>query len=443
MPTLSQAACIGTLLLGLLSAGQASSQPPEYAYACAAGALGPSEVMHCALGLSPEVRAEQQALHALEGKRITAGTLLPNHPTVAVSAAHRRPPDATGQAPGQTFVNWYVTLSQELEIAGQRGARLDVADAALAAQVRRVAVAEQETAAAALSSYYNLLAAREELQLATELAEVATALSRLATARAQQALMSPVEADVAQAEANRLALVRIEAGVRSANARAALAVLLGQSPALALELRGDLQPDPAVLPAPAGNLESLMQRALTLRGELAAAAMERTMLANQVRLLRRLRAPNVTLSLYAQNDGMNEQVFGGGLSLPLPLPSPLGPGRRGEIAEVLARGEHAESELERVRRRVTQEVAQSLQAHEAQTEALQLFPAALVERARADVRLISQAVTARQLPLREALLSQRSLIELLQSHIKVRKELALARVELLRATGLLLQGEKP
>lgn len=436
MPTLSQAACVGALLLGLLSAGHARSQPPV----CASGALGPSEVIHCSLGLSPEVRAEQQALKALEGKRITAGILLPNHPTVAVSVAQRRPQDLNGEATGQAFVNWYVTLSQEIEIAGQRGARLDVADAALAAQVRRVAVAEQETAAAALSSYYNLLAAREEMQLATELAEVATGLSRLATARVQQSLMSPVEADVALAEANRLSLVRIEAGLRITNARAVLSVLLGQAPNFAPELAGDLHPDPAVLPAPAGNLESLVQRALTLRGELAAATMERTVLANQVRLLRRLRAPNLTLSVYAQNDGMNERVFGGGVALPLPLPSPLGPSRRGEIAEALARGEQAESEIERVRRRVTQEVTQSLQAHEAQTEALRLFPAALVERARADVRAISQAVTARQLPLREALLSQRSLIELLQSDIKVRKELALSRVELLRATGLLLQG---
>jgi len=439
MLTLSQAVCVGTLLLGLLSAGRVRSQPSQ----CASGALGPSEVLHCALGRSPEVRAEQQALKALGGKRVSAGTLLPNHPTVAMSFARRRPQESGGEAVGQSFFNWYVTLSQEIEIAGQRSARVDVADAALAAQVRRVAVAEQETAAAALSAYYNLLAAREELRLAEELAEVGAALSRLAAGRAQQALMSPVEADVAQAEASRLGLVRIEAGLRASNARAILAALLGQSPMVAIEIAGDLQPDPRVLPAPPGDIESLVQRALTLRGELAAAATERNMLAHQVRLLRRSRAPNLTLSVYAQTDGLNEQVFGGGVSFPLPLPSPLGPSRRGEIAEVLARGEQAETEIERVRRRVVQEVAQAVQTHQAQAEALHLFPAALVERARADLRAIAKAVTARQLPLREALLSQRSLIELLQSHIKVRKELALARIELLRATGLLLQAEKP
>jgi hypothetical protein len=86
---------------------------------------------------------------------------------------------------------------------------------------------------------------------------------------------------------------------------------------------------------------------------------------------------------------------------------------------------------------------QAFQAHQAQTEALRLIPTELVQRARADVRAIAQAVTTRQLPLREALLSQRSLIELLQAHIKIRHELALARVELLRATGLLVQGERP
>jgi cobalt-zinc-cadmium efflux system outer membrane protein len=431
---------MGTLLLSLLGVGRADTQPPR----CAASPLGPAEVVQCALAQSLEVRTEKQALKALSGRRIAAGTLLPSNPTVAVSLAYRRPQELTAETAEQTtFFNWYVTLSQEIEIAGQRGARLDVADAAMAAQVRRVSVAQQESVAAMLSAYYNLLAAGEELRLTEELAGVADALSRLAVARAQQALLSPVDADVAQAEASRLGLVRIEARLRTSAARAALAALLGAAPTVPVEVSGDLEPDPRVTPEPAGDLDALVQRALTLRGELQAAAMERLMSEHQVRVLRRVRVPNLTLSAFAQRDGLNEQVFGGGVSIPLPLPAPLGPSRHGEIAEALARGAQAETEIERVRRRVQREVMQAFQAHQAQTEALRLIPTELVQRARADVRAIAQAVTTRQLPLREALLSQRSLIELLQAHIKIRHELALARVELLRATGLLVQGERP
>ena len=114
-----------------------------------------------------------------------------------------------------------------------------------------------------------------------------------------------------------------------------------------------------------------------------------------------------------------------------------------------ARVAQSEAELDRVRRRVQQEVWQAAAAHHAQLEALALLTPAVVAQARMDLRALAQAVGARQLPLREALLSQRTLIELLQAHLNAQRGLLLSRVELLRATGLLaqsvpaFQGETP
>jgi outer membrane protein TolC len=179
----------------------------------------------------PEVRAEEQALAALRGRRSAAGTLLPSYPTLAVSLAQRTQRGAnaaTAQEHVRTL-NWYVTLSQEIEVAGQRGVRLDVADAAVAAQVRRVAVAQQEVIAAALTAYYSLWSAQREQQLAVELSEVAGGLSNVASARAAQALLAPVESRVAQAEATRLTLLGVEARQRAATGQAVLATLLGLS----------------------------------------------------------------------------------------------------------------------------------------------------------------------------------------------------------------------
>ena len=400
------------------------------------------EVIRCALEQSPEVRAEEQALAALRGRRTAGETLLPSHPTLAVSLAQRTPRgvQAPAQDPTRTL-NWYVTLSQEIEIAGQRGVRLDVADAAVAAQVRRVAVAQQEVIAAVLTAYYSLWSAQREQQLAVELSEVADRLSKVASARAAQALLAPVESRVAQAEATRLTLLGLEARQRTMTAQAILATLVGLSatapPSIDVQA---VEPDPRVLPEPTDDLAALIARSLTLRGELAAAEMERSMLSQQVRLLRRARVPNVTLSAFAQSDGFDELVFGGGLAMGLPLPAPLGPSRRGEIREAQARVAQSEAELERVRRRVQQEVWQAAAAHRAQMEALALLTPAVVAQARMDLRALAQAVGARQLSLREALLSQRTLIELLQAQLHAQRGLLLSRVELLRATGLLPQS---
>ncbi|MBL9007232.1 MAG: TolC family protein [Myxococcales bacterium] len=363
--------------------------------------------------------------------------LLPSHPVVALSFAHRRPqgPEATQG----TFFNWYVALSQEIEIAGQRGARLELADAEMAAQVRRVAVAEQEAAAAALSAYYELIAAREALRLAAALGSIADSLARLASGRVAQALSAPVDADVAVAEATRLGLMRIEAAQQLRGAHLELMTLLGIDPLRQTEVSGAWPP---VLPA-TGMAEmgeaALVERALALRGEVGAAEMEQRARERQVRLLRRARVPNLTLSFIAQRDGLDELVLGGGLQMPLYLPAPLGPGRRGEITEAVARVEQATTSIEQVRRRVRLEVTQATATERAKTESLALFSPALVQRAEADLHALAQAVAAQRMPLREALLQQRSLIELLSSHVRVRLEAALARVELLRATGLLGQ----
>lgn len=437
---------LGVVLLAVAAAPArpAVAQPGACAGA-GAGPLDAAAAVRCALAGSPEVRLARQELAVLAGKRRSAGVLLPSHPVLTASVADRRLFSGAPQASQAPVVNWYVTLAQELEIAGQRGARLAEADAETAAQLRRVAVAEQEVAADALAAYYEVLAAGEEARLAAELSRVADALATASAARAGEALLAPVDADVARAEAVRIALGRFEAERRQSAAQADLAALLGQAGPVAVT--GSLD-EPVPAPPADGSadvsadvsIEDAVRGALLLRGELGAAEQERSVRLARVRLQQRLRAPNPTVSLFAQSDGFSERVLGGGLSLPLVLPAPLGPSRAGEIASARAQAEQADTTLEQLRRRVRQEVTRALQAEQTYARELQLFPADLTARARTDLAALGEALAAQKVAIREALLSQRSLIELLQAHIRSRLAFALARVERLRATGRPLTG---
>ena len=117
---------------------------------------------------------------------------------------------------------------------------------------------------------------------------MAQALATFADARAKEALVAGIEADVARAEAARIGLARVEAERRAADARATVAVLLDVDPGrLALP---DVSPW-APAPLPAGSLED---QALGLRGEVAAAEMERQVLERRLALVRRERVPNPT-----------------------------------------------------------------------------------------------------------------------------------------------------
>jgi cobalt-zinc-cadmium efflux system outer membrane protein len=395
-----------------------------------AGPLDAAAVVRCALESSPEIREAREQLAAISARRISAGLWLPSNPVLAATGARRTGGPGSGE-PGRQVFNWSVTLSQEIEVAGQRRARLDVVDAAAAAQVRRVAVGEQDVAAQALAAYYQAVAAQEGMAVARLLVETGERLARAAEGRAAEALIPGVDADVARAEATRLGLARFEAERRVAATRAALTMLVGAE----IEVRGAL-PAGGTTPLPA-TLES---DALRLRGELAAAEMERRVLERQLALTRRERIPRVTLSAFAQNDGFDERVLGAGISIPLPLPTPVGHTGAGEIAETLARLRAADSSLELVRRRVRLEVAQAVANLRAREAALGLFRGDLLARARRDLVALGEAMTSRQLSLREALVAQRSLIELLASDIEARLAHAEAWVELRRVAGLPLSG---
>lgn len=435
-------------LLALVSGGAAGAAEPRRASevvapsapqasegAACAGPLGARELVGCALLQSLEVRSARQTLAGLVGQRRRAATLLPAHPVLAASVADRRLFRSEAAGGSAVALNWYLTLSQEIEIAGQRGARLCEADAAYAAQLRRVAVAEQETAATALGALFDALAADAEVVLAQQLGQVADALAAVARGRAGVALAAPVEVDAAAAEATRLLVARLEAERSQARARAVLAELLGRADPPPLV--GSLDEAAALLAAsePEPPTERLVASALELRGEPAVAALEQRARAARVSLLRRLRVPNLTLSAFAQSDGFDERVLGGGLSLPLPLPGPVGPSRAGELAAAQAELELAETSVEKVRRRVRLEVQRAVALEQSYARELALYPPELVARAGTRLAALSEALAGRQLAVREALVLQRSLLELLQGHLRARTALAQARIERRRAAG--------
>ena len=406
--------------------GGAHAAPPR-----CTGTLGRDDVVRCALATSLDVQQARLALKDVAARRIAAGLWLPSNPVVSgsVEGSATHPPGAVVSSPA---VEWQVTIAQEIEIGGQRWARLSANDAEAAAQSRRLAVVEQEVTAAALRSYVELVTTRASLALAGELEQSVEALARFSEEREKEALIAPVDAHLIRAEAVRVGLSRVEAGRRVDVARAALALLLGHD-VPDVDVRGDDLPVPRA-PAP---LPALVARALAVRGELPAAEAERSYAAQQLAAYRRSRVPNVTLSAFTGTNVLGEQVVGGTLSLPMPLPSPLGHTYAAEIAAARARREQADVTLDQVRRRVRLEVAQAFATERARAAALALYPPALVEQARADLRALRDGLAARQLSAREALISERALIELLLGQVEARLAYALAWIDLERAVGAL------
>lgn len=393
-------------------------------------------VVSCARAVSPEVQMSSREFDALRGRRISAGIWLPSNPKIALEGGDR---ELAGRQ-GSSAFNWTAMLSQELEVAGQRGLRLKVADTELEAQTRRMVVTELDVATAALVALFQVQAADEELRLAERLGQIATTLTDLAEQRSKEGLLSPVDADVARAESVRIGLIRYEARRRAYAARANLNVLLGRAFDASIEtvdtLRSSLTPPAEVI----AGVSSYVNRAVLLRGEVAAADAERRVLTARLALIQRERVPNPTFSVFRQRDEIRDKIWGGGISLSVPLPAPFGQSRAGEIEETIARIRQAGSNVDLVRRRVQIEATRAYADWKSSSEALDLFEPGLSGRANEDLDRIRDAIGSRQLPLRDALLAQRSLTDLLIEEVTARLNYSVAWANLMRVGGYSLPG---
>lgn len=392
-----------------------------------------ANVVRCAVGASLSVQLERQELSAAVARKSAVSPLLPDNPVLAVSAAQRR-------TSAQRDVNWYATLSQQLEVGGQRGLRQDAAEASVGAQSQRVVASRRATAVQAWSSYFEALASIEERRLTERLVAVSERVATVARARAESGLISGVDADVADAAAVRVLQASLAAERRVIERSAQLASLLGLEPKpSALPIEGELTPLAESIRALGTDNTSLNEA----RPELLALEAEQRALELRAAAFRRSRVPNPTLSVFAQNDGFNERVFGVGLSLPIPLPGNVGRTYIGEIAEAEALAQRAHTERAQLIRELKLSMSTARQAFASRTREVEAFTALRLSRAELGLSALAEQIEAGRLSVRDALIAQQALIELLLSHVEARKNWCLASVELARALGLPLEGSKP
>lgn len=416
MKTRLPAAALG--LLATLAAYPAAGAEP--AGDCGS-TLTRASLVGCALAGSLALREAEASQRAAEGRHEAAHPLLPSNPTLSGTVASRA-------APLEQRLNWSVGLSQEFEVAGQRGLRLGVTGGELRAQAQRLASTRTSVLAEAWVAWFGALAANERLKLSVMLEAATQEVAATVNAMAAGGLSSELDADVAAAAALRASHQRLRAEEELAVAQAQLRLLMGgiQAPVAT----GELEP----LAQAGGHGEPGAERP-----ELRSLRETQAALQSRVALLQRSRAPNPTVSLFAQSDGFDERVLGVGLSLPIPVARTL----FGEVAEARALAERAEVETERVRRELQAELEVARAQYEVAAKSRALYTAAGISRATGRLETIASHVRAARLPVRDALVAQQALTEQLKASVDAREALCVASVRLARAAGLSLEGETP
>lgn len=383
----------------------------------------------CALAASLERQATDAAVRAANGRVQATDPWLPSNPALDLTGSRRQ--GRTG-----TTLNWSASLGVELEIAGQRGARRSAALAERDAQKSATGAVERATAAEALRLYFEVLAARDEQRVLAQMEAAATRVWQAAQAAAERGAAAGIEADVADAARISTQQHRLEATRDERAATASLASLLGLSPTARLDISGSLEPLERAAAVPRELTPPDSPEATALAAEKRAATARASS-------FRRARVPNPTVSVFAQRDGFDENVLGLGLAFRLPLPQPLGRSGAGEIAENEALAERAGLLAERERRYSRATLARALLAYDATLEVARAFSPERVTHAEQTLVNLAAEVSAGRMPIRDAIVFQGPLLELQLGAIASKKALCLASLEVVRAAGLPLAGDKP
>lgn len=393
-------------LLASVAALSLSAQPAPRELTLAA-ALAAAEANH------PELRAAAAVVEEARGRLLSARTY-PHNPVVSVEGADRSGSEGSSTDRG-------LALSQELEIAGQRGKRASVAEADLAAAEALYVRRRREVLAGVEQAFAGAVRGRGLLEVARADIELTESLLSFEERRLDAGAGTQIEVNLARAAAGRAVRRLQEAAAGWQEARARLAEAAGLDPATPPSPVGDLPSSGAALPP----LEELVGRALAERTDLAARRRERERAERRVRLERSLAIPNLEIGAFAGSEE-DDDLTGVRAGIAIPLFNR----NQGGIAESRAESDRAAAEVAAAELAATREVAAAYAHYRAAAEAVTALEGLVVETLGESLDLLRRAVEAGELSATDVLLLRRELVDGQREQIEAAGELWLAGIDL-------------
>lgn len=262
---------------------------------------------------NPTLKFKRAELAAAEGAQANAAAWFNSNPEVSLAKTRRDVPQPLGT---DRYREWNTGISQALEIAGQRGHRVDAADAAITALRAEIADTRRQVRAEVAERFYRVLALQQRTEIESRALKLFDDTAAAIQKRRVAGEDTKLDANVASVEAER--------------ARNQLAVAHEQLLEARGELSARLQLPTTQLPQAVGDLTA-NRSAYTLNDLLTAAEsqprlralVERENSADaRLKLERASRYPDITIGANVGREGPlggRERLTTFSVSVPLPL----------------------------------------------------------------------------------------------------------------------------
>lgn len=391
----------------------------------AGSALTVDEALQLAREQNPELLAARQELEVARGGLVTAELVNRFNPTVRGRGFNR---DFAEGGSGDQFQAF---LSQEVEVAGQRGLRIDSANRTIERVEAVIADRERRLAGAVKRAFFTALYKRERLGLLRTIETFNRRVRDAAVERFRAGATAVMESNLAEI---RYGQARKETLAGEAAYQAALFELrriLGEAPDSPVEPSGELRGTPVP-----GRLAGLLSRGLEQRPDLLAAERAVRQVEAERALTRRMIIPNPTFQGIYQTEreragGSPDTIVGGGISIPLPLVDR----NQGELVVLGGRARQARHQVTATRRQIEQEVSSAFREYEAAGRAVQVFQQEVLQQVHENLRFIEIAYREGKISLLQFIVVQDDLTRAQLSYLDSLSQFRLAEADLEQAIG--------
>ncbi|MHB8880538.1 MAG: TolC family protein [Thermodesulfovibrionales bacterium] len=372
-----------------------------------------------ALEKNPDLLTLRLEEESVKGQNEKARLLLIHNPTLEGTVSKKDRPEAEG---GGKFTNFGFRLSQELEVAGQRRARVNVAEKELARVKLAIRDKERVLISDVKDAFTKTLALKKKSGLAQENVRLNEELLGYTKIKFEAGDISGLDLNLSEVELSKAKKELLLAAREYKESLGALQGLLGLAPDMSFAVEGELPAEAPPLP----DREALKTLALSRRPDSKASVLEMEKTELALELVTKEASPNITLSGFFDRD---ERRNAAGLAISIPLP--FFDRKQAERKEAFAKAEGARIKAAGLNKTIEREVDQVFSDITSAIEELSLFKEEILVKAAENLKLLNLAFKEGKIGFFEVRLAQRDTIEAQFAYIEAqtRAQLALNAIE--------------
>ncbi len=407
--------CLALLLLGVHAiitvsvVGQTATTP----------AWTLPEALSIAFAHSPALRAQHSALGETRAGLVGAKTY-PHNPEIVLELVDR-------DSPGSSTVDRSVSLSQEIELAGQRRKRIAVADAELAAAEAAFLHQRCLLALQVESVFGEAIRTRELLAVAETDAALARDMLDFSTRRLARGAGTQIEVNLAHASSGRAERRVQQARAAYTEARSRLAEVVGRDPAAPPEPLGDLP----IAEDESLSLSELLARAKEQRADLRSLGLVGQAAEAEIRLALAEGRPRLTVGAFVGREERTEDLLGISLGVSVPLFER----NQGRIAAARAARERLIQERAAMALTIERQVTTAFARLQGARAAARQLQDQVVGSLEENVDLLQRSFAAGRIGATDVVTLRREFVASRSEYLEALADIWLGRLDLHRATG--------